>query len=109
MGFFKSEAKKTRQQRLASVNQQLLDKLNHLDAEAGSYEKALLEYANSTNWRAIPKSTTGYETTGESFEWIGKGNGPSLAQACFKSAIHMKLDPEIIKENQDENLKKAEL
>lgn len=84
MGSIKSGAKKTRQQRLASVNQQLLDKLNHVEAEAGRYEKALVQYARESNWCAISKSTDGQETTSTASEWLGPGNGPYLAQVCLK-------------------------
>src|SRR3990167_3983197 len=68
MGKLKSEAKKTRQQRLASVNQQLLDQLNRVEREAGRFEKALLEYAKESNWHTIPKSTDGQETTQSAVE-----------------------------------------
>lgn len=83
MGKLKSEAKKTRQQRLASVNQQLLDQLNRVEREAGRFEKALLEYAKESNWHTIPKSTDGQETTHTAVDWAGPSPGPRLAQQAL--------------------------
>ena len=87
MGVIKSVAKRTRQQRQALANQQLVDRLNLVERKAGKYEKALLEYAKESNWCTAPKSTDGQETTSVSAEWLGPGNGPSLAQNCFGPPI----------------------
>ena len=83
MGKLKSGAKKTRQQRLASLNRQLLDQLNRVEREAGRFEKALLEYAQESNWCITPRSTDGQETTHTAVEWVGTLPGPWLAQQAL--------------------------
>ena len=97
MGAIKSAAKRTRQYRLASINQQLLDKLNSVEREAGKYEKALLEYAKESNWCTSPPDEVdigvGTLKRPQVTEWIGPGNGPSLAQACLKQYVIQDLMP----------------
>ena len=77
MGVIKSAAKRTRQQRQALANQQLVDRLNLVEREADRFEKALLEYAKESNWA----QKIGHEMGGAfESEWLGPGNGPYFAQ-----------------------------
>ena len=80
MGLIKSRTKRTRQQRLAGTNRRLAVILNACERIVGKFEKALLEYANGSNWASNPDHPN-------IPEWLGPGNGPSLAQACFKPPI----------------------
>lgn len=76
----KSAAKRTRQQRLANINQQLLDRLNSVEREAGKFEKALMEYAYESNWAMAVEDPT-HNSHGQNDPcWLGPGTGPSLAR-----------------------------